>query len=215
MEDLIMSRSTEPGATATATSVKGIPLPEKHIVWGRTGAGRSWLRSLVASLPVVLAPLTSITTFIALHEYGGSFSLFAAAVAEQGFWSVCFEHRPQLTPKGVFAVVCWIGLQALLFRYLPGEVRPGQYTPAGHLLTYRLNGLFAWIVTHVLYFGLGVTGVLDPAFISRNWSSLIAALNVVGLAVSICAFAKAYLSSTHPNDRKFSGKFVFYHSISE
>lgn len=102
-------------------------------------------------------------------------------------------------------MVCWVGLQALLYLCLPGEKQTGQYTPAGNLLSYRMNGLSAWIVTHVLYAALSYFGVLDPAFIPRNWSGLIGAMNLAGLVISALAFIKAHLMPTHPNDRKFSG----------
>ncbi|PQE10044.1 hypothetical protein CJF31_00003957 [Rutstroemia sp. NJR-2017a BVV2] len=179
------------------------------IVWGRTGVGRSWLGSLIASSPVILAPIASISTFITLTAFGGSFSSFGAAVKKEGFWSICATYGPQLTTKGILAVTSWIGLQALFFRYLPGESRTGQYTPAGHLLTYQMNGLYAWILTHILYCVLCWFGFLDPGFIPRNWSSLIAATNLAGLLISAFAFVKAYLNPTHPNDRKFSGSSIY------
>lgn len=178
------------------------------LIWGRTGAGRSWLGSLAASAPVVLAPLVSIATFIALTAFEGSFSSYAAAVEKEGFWTVCVTYGPQLTREGVVAVACWVGFQALLHVHLPGTLQKGQYTPAGHVLTYKLNGMCSWVATHAVYFGLCWFGFLDPAFIARNWSSLIAALNLAGLLAPALAFIKAYVRPTHPDDRKFSSTFV-------
>lgn len=182
-------------------------------VWGRTGSGRSWRRSLIASAPIVLGPIASISTFITLNSFDGSFSSFYAAVEEEGFWTTCMRYGPELSRKGVAAVACWVGFQVLLFLYLPCDVRTGQYTPAGHLLIYRLNGLYSWIVTHLLYFTMCGLGIVDPAFIPRNWSSLIAAMNLAGLLVPVLAFIKAYLRPTHPEDCKFSGMFVFHLSV--
>ncbi|KAI9163666.1 Cytochrome P450 monooxygenase FSL4 [Paramyrothecium foliicola] len=179
------------------------------IIWGRTGVGRTWLHSLMAASPVVLAPLASISVFITLAAFDGSFSSFAEAVSREGFWSICMRHGPQLTAKGVLAVIGWVGLQALLFLCLPGKIRTGQYTPAGHLLSYRMNGLGAWAATHVLYVVLCWMGLLDPGFIPRNWSSLIAAMNLAGLLISALAFIKAYVMPTHPDDRRFSGSSIY------
>ena len=128
---------------------------------------------------------------------------------KEGFWSICIQYGPRLTIKGVLAVICWVGLQALLFRYLPGDTHKGQLTPAGYLLSYRINGLSAWIITHVLYIVLSLVGVLDPGFIPRNWSSLIGAMNLAGYAISTFAFVKAYIMPTHPEDRKFSGMLPY------
>lgn len=179
-------------------------------IWGRTGGGRSWLGSLAASSPIILGPLTTITTYIVLTTFSGSFWSFFTAVAKEGFWSICLKYGPQLTLKGVLAIAGWTGLQALLFHILPGEIRTGQYTPAGHLLKYRMNGLYAWILTHALYFVVCWIGLLDPAFIPRNWSGLVAAGNLAGLLISAFAFVKAYVSPTHADDRKFSGTFDIF-----
>jgi 7-dehydrocholesterol reductase len=173
--------------------------------WGRQGGGRSWLGSLLASAPVVVGPLTSISTYITLTVFGGSYAEFLAAVMKEGFWNICVAHGPQPTLKCALALICWVAFQALLFMYLPGEVHTGQYTPAGHLLSYRINGLSAWIVSNVVYGVFSWYGIIDPGFIPRNWGGLIAVMNIAGLTVSALAFIKAYLHPTHPNDRKFSG----------
>ncbi|KAH7177058.1 ergosterol biosynthesis ERG4/ERG24 family-domain-containing protein [Dactylonectria macrodidyma] len=178
-------------------------------VWGRTGLERAWLGTLVAASPCFLAPLTSICVFITLAQYEGSFAQFGEAALEEGFWSLCVQYGPQLTFKGILAVVCWIGMQALLFRYLPGEMQNGQYTPAGYLLSYKINGLYAWVVTHIFLAGLCYFGILDPGFIPRNWSSLIGAMNLAGISISALAFIKAHFTPTHAEDRKFSASWIY------
>ncbi|PQE08525.1 hypothetical protein CJF30_00005384 [Rutstroemia sp. NJR-2017a BBW] len=64
-------------------------------------------------------------------------------------------------------------------------------------------------LTHILYCVLCWFGLLDPGFIPRNRSSLIAATNLAGLLISAFAFVKAYVNPTHPNDRKFSGSSIY------
>jgi 7-dehydrocholesterol reductase len=179
-------------------------------IWGRAGPGRSWLRSLIAASPLFLAPMASISTFIALAQYDGSLSLFAVAVKEHGLCDIYGQYGPQTTIKGIAAVICWVGLQAILYHYLPGEKHQGQHTPAGYLLDYKCNGLSAWIVTHLLYATLIWLGILDPGFIPRNWSSLIGAMNWAGFVISALAFVKAYIAPTHPKDRKFSGTLFLF-----
>ncbi|KAH7233215.1 ergosterol biosynthesis ERG4/ERG24 family-domain-containing protein [Fusarium tricinctum] len=178
-------------------------------IWGRTGPGRSWIRSLIATSPLLLAPMASISTFITLAQYEGSLSLFADAVKEHGFWDICVQYGPQTTMKGIAAVICWVGLQAILYHYLPGENHQGQHTPAGYLLSYKINGLSAWIVTHLLYAAFSWLGILDPGFIPRNWSSLIGTMNLAGFVISALAFVKAYVAPTHLEDRKFSGSHLY------
>lgn len=178
-----------------------------QLSWGRHSDGRTWFRSLLASTPVLLAPISSFAAFITLSQYNGSLSEFLAAGFREGFLTVFIEHRPRLTLKASVVYGLYVLLQAVLFHWLPGATNTGQRTPAGHLLTYRTNGLSAWVVTHVLYVALCWCGMLDPGFVPRNWGGLVAAMNMVGFMVSVFAFVKAHAFPTHAEDRKFSGEF--------
>ena len=180
------------------------------LTWGRSSTHRSWIRSLVSASPVWLAPLTTLSFFVTLSHFDGSLSKFVAASFEEGFLPVLTGHGPHLSLKGTIAYTCWIVLQAGLYQYLPGPINTGQRTPAGRLLAYRTNGLWAWIITHVLYIALCWLGVLDPGFIPRNWGGLVAAMNLAGFLLSAFALVKAYLKPTHPDDRKFSGMLSFW-----
>ena len=184
------------------------PFPNT-LTWGRSSSRRSWLRSLFSASPVWLAPVIALSFFVTLSHFDGSLSKFAAAGLEEGFLPLFIAHGPRLTLKGTLAYVCWIALQAALFQYLPGPTNTGQRTPAGRLLAYRTNGLWAWIITHALYLALCYYGVLDAGFIPRNWGNLVAAMNLAGFLISAFAYGKAYLMPTHADDRKFSGMYVF------
>lgn len=181
-------------------------ISSSQLSWGRAEGGRTWFRSLLAASPVLLAPVASLIAFVTLSEYNGSLSEFLAAGFRDGFLDVLVNGRPRLTLKASAVYASFILLQAVLFHFLPGPTNTGQRTPAGHLLTYRTNGLTAWVVTHIIYVVLSWYGILDPGFIPRNWSGLFAAMNLVGFLVTAFAFAKAYLFPTHAEDRKFSGK---------
>ena len=187
-----------PSSTSSPTHVDNL--------WGRAGAGQSWLRSLGNSSLVFIGPFGITIAFIVLTAFEGSFCAFAAAAFREGFWTIFDKHRPRLTVNGALALACWIAWQALLSQCLPAKVRTGQYTPAGHALTYRLNGLSAWVVTHLAFFAFSWLGILDPAFIPRNWSGLVAAMNYGGFLAATLAFIKAYVWPTHPDDCKFSRK---------
>lgn len=177
-----------------------------QLSWGRATGGRTWFGTLLSASPVVLAPLGSLFAFITLARYNGSLSEFLAAGVEDGFLNILIAHGPVLTLKASAVYALYILLQAVLFCWLPGPTSIGQRTPAGHLLTYRTNGLNAWIVTHALYVLLSWQGILDPGFIPRNWSGLVAAMNLVGFLVTAFAYVKAYAFPTHSEDRKFSGE---------
>ncbi|KAF7118063.1 hypothetical protein CNMCM5793_007439 [Aspergillus hiratsukae] len=183
--------------------------------WGRSSLRHSWLRTLFSSAPVVLAPLLALSCFLALAGYEGSLSKLSAAILQDGLVSVLRVHGPSFTVQGMTAMICWLAFQAMLFYYLPGPTNTGQRTPAGHLLTYRTNGLLAWVITHVVFASLCCVGILDPGFVPRNWGGLFAAMNLAGFLLSSLAYLKAYLMPTHPEDRTFSGcaLFDFYMGI--
>ncbi|KAI1322173.1 ERG4/ERG24 ergosterol biosynthesis protein [Xylariaceae sp. FL0255] len=188
---------------------------QKAKTWGRHELGRSWLRSFFAGTPVFLAPLACLIFYIALAHFNGSVAEVAQAAADEGLYNVFVNYTPRYSSKAAGVLAAWIGLQFVLYFILPGEVRTGQRTPAGHLLSYRMNGLNAWIVSHIILVGLCLGGYLDPGFIPRNWSGLVFAWNVAGISVTAAAFMKAYLFPTHPEDRKFSGcsLYDFYMGI--
>ena len=189
------------------------PFPNK-ITWGRSSIRRSWLRSSFSATPVWLAPLIALSFFITLSQFDGSLSKFVEAVIQEGFFPLIIAHGPQFSIKGTLACMSFIALQAALYHYLPGPINTGQRTPAGHLLAYRTNGLWAWVVTHILFIALCWFGVLDPGFVPRNWGGLVAAMNLTGFLISSLAYAKAYLMPTHLHDRKFSG-MLFFLSLSQ
>ncbi|KAK0373421.1 ergosterol biosynthesis ERG4/ERG24 family protein [Colletotrichum limetticola] len=164
------------------------------------------MRSVGSLLLVMLAPTLVISTTVAISAFQGSLSDFLKAALQDGLISVVWSNWPcfSLKSTGVFAL--WVLFQGILFRYLPGPIHDGQRSPAGHLLTYRTNGFNAWFVTHAFAAALCYFGILDPAFIPKNWGGLVLTMNAAGLLLSVLAFIKAHLRPTHADDRKFSGK---------
>ncbi|KAH8674175.1 ergosterol biosynthesis ERG4/ERG24 family protein [Xylariales sp. PMI_506] len=179
--------------------------PFKQATWGRASNRGSWLHSIISMVLLVVTPLIVVCSYITLAAYDGSLSKFVAAVHHHGFISILWLYSPKFSMKATVSYVLWITFQAILFVYLPGPVNTGQRTPAGNILTYKTNGLNAWIVTHSSWAIGCAAGWLDPGFIPRNWEGLVFAMNVAGILLAAFAYAKAYLMPTHPGDRKFSG----------
>jgi 7-dehydrocholesterol reductase len=77
-------------------------------------------------------------------------------------------------------------------------------------LEYKVNGLNAYILTHVLYivgsFGLGI---FEPTIIYDNWQGLLFIANIYGVCLALFAYIKAHLFPTHPEDCKFSGSIIY------
>lgn len=179
--------------------------PSQQPTWGRASRG-SWMRSVGSLFLVMFAPTLVISTTVTLSAFQGSLSKFLKAVLQDGLISVVWSNWPQFSLKVTGVFTLWVMFQGILFRYLPGPTHHGQRSPAGHLLTYRTNGLNAWFVTHAFAAALCYFDFLDPAFIPKNWGSLVLSMNAAGLVLSVLAFIKAHLRPTHADDRKFSGE---------
>ena len=184
-------------------------LPEK----GHSSVRSPWLLSVLAAVPLFVAPVITASFLVTISQFEGSLSKFVTTGFEQGFLEVIIAHGPRLSLKPTFAYACYIALQAVLFYLLPGPTNTGQRTPAGYLLTYRTNGLYAWVITHSIYALLCWYGVLDPGFVIRNWSGIFIAMNSFGYLVAIFAYGKAYLRPSHPEDRRFSGMLFWVGSL--
>jgi 7-dehydrocholesterol reductase len=76
-------------------------------------------------------------------------------------------------------------------------------------LSYTTNGLLAWTITHTLFAASSLAGLLDPSIIARHWEGLHVAVNIYGILLALFAQIKAYVAPSHPEDRKFSGSYVY------
>ena len=103
----------------------------------------------------------------------------------------------------------WYASQAALAIALPGRIGYGAITPAGHRPAYRLNGLLAWVVTHVLL-GLAVFRwrLFPSTIVADNSGGLLVAANAAGFLVAVVAYWKARRFPSRPADRRWSGHAV-------
>jgi 7-dehydrocholesterol reductase len=180
---------------------------ESNLSWGRSHAG-SFTQSVHSAGIMLLCPVLVVFTWIALEDFGGSLFATSSAALSSGLRNFATRYVPHSSLKGYAGYSAWLIFQATLYTFLPSKLSTGQLTPAGHLLKYYTNGLFAWVVTHVFFAVVVFLGFLDPAIIAKNWAGLLVAANVYGYFLSTFAYAKAYLSPSHMEDRKFSGKLA-------
>ena len=173
--------------------------------WGRRSHHGSWLHSISCAGIMLLSPQIVIFYWIALSSFDGSLSATYQAMLAAGPVNFAIERYPRADMNVMAGYAAWLLFQAALCNFLPSKISTGQLTPAGHLLQYRTNGLSAWIVTHALYAALSMAGIIDPAFIAKNWEALLVAVNVYGFILSGFAYFKAYWRPTHEGDLKFSG----------
>ncbi|CAG8570072.1 9578_t:CDS:2 [Cetraspora pellucida] len=130
--------------------------------------------------------------------------------SKEAFDSVVLQKLPQFAWDGLKIYVSWLSFQAILYAVLPAKIGYGQQTPAGYILPYKVNGLLAWFITHILFLvGAFYFNWWDASIVHDNWGSLLIAANIYGYFLTFFSYAKAYIMPSHPEDRKFSGSFIY------
>jgi len=93
------------------------------------------------------------------------------------------------TGKAVLIYLIWLAFQALLQAILPGKKVLGRELETGKdegkRLSYTMNGLLAFIITLALFFGLMLSGILDPLVLFEEIGSLISVVIIFAYAFSI------------------------------
>ncbi|CAJ0745471.1 15891_t:CDS:10, partial [Entrophospora sp. SA101] len=75
----------------------------------------------------------------------------------------------------------WGRDKGLLYAFLPVKIGYGQQTPAGHILPYKVNGLLAWVITHLIFiFGAFYFELWEASIIHDKWGELFVAANIYG-----------------------------------
>ncbi|KAI9098107.1 ergosterol biosynthesis ERG4/ERG24 [Phlyctochytrium arcticum] len=206
------------------TAVKKDVAAVKNLV---AQTGKTWGRARdVSSLNIFICfcimafcPLMVIYFWMACDSFGCSLAAPVQFVLKNGtsdhalktgVTELITKHFPVPTKEGFMLAGGWIAFQAALYTFLPAKVGYGQMTPAGYTLPYVVNGLYAWIVTHALFFTASLGFGLFPAsIIHDNWGALLVAANVYGYLLTLFCYLKAHIAPSHRDDRKFSGSIIY------
>jgi 7-dehydrocholesterol reductase len=181
---------------------------DSSISWGRRQHHGTWLHALGCASIMTFCPLLVIFYWIALSSFHGSLVAAWKAMWTVGPIRFVWSHAPQSDYRVHVAYAGYLLFQAGLYQFLPGKLSVGQITPAGHLLKYRTNGLFAWALTHLLFGAWILHGYVDPAIIARHYEPLLVTSNCYGFALPMLVYVKAHVFPTHARDRKFSGELL-------
>jgi len=100
-----------------------------------------------------------------------------------------------------------------LLPWYNGSIQNEQTTPAGYTLKYNVNGLQSWIITHGVVYLLVLHGYLDPTIIAHHWDELFIVANIIGFAISLCAYIKAYISPSNIEDNKVTDSFIYNYTM--
>ncbi len=116
---------------------------------------------------------------------------------------------PWPTVAAAKIVGAFAALELVLMIALPGKRYFGPVTPAGERMVYKINGLFAWVVTHaLLYVGAFRLHWFNPGIVYDHFGSIIMTLNLFALLFCVFLYIKgAYFPSG--KDAGTSGNIIF------
>ncbi|KAK3806795.1 MAG: 7-dehydrosterol-delta 7-reductase [Benniella sp.] len=185
--------------------------------------GKTWGRdrdvsfgTILISLGIlVLSPIWVLYTFISCTSYecalsGPALEIYNAPDHLEAFKTFLLRELPAFSLYAVRLHLTWLFFQAALYAFLPAQIGYGQRTPAGHLLPYKVNGLLAWTISHIIYAAGGLYfGWWELSIIHDNWAGLLVSANLYGYFLTFFCYFKAHYFPSHAADRKFSGSFIY------
>jgi 7-dehydrocholesterol reductase len=143
---------------------------------------------------IVVSSATAVLPWIICTCYDGSIGALLADSPRR--WLGCF---PVPLLESAWLCFGWFVFQVLLLG-LPGKRCLGPLTPSGARPEYRLNGVAAWIVTHVLIFGIAYPlGWLHAARFYGHFGSLLVTLHILAVALSSFLYLKGLVYPTSPD----------------
>lgn len=192
-----------------------------HQSWGRAWQS-TWFTALSTLFLISTTPLMVFYFFISFAYFDCSlvaplWQAWKGELTAPQLW----QMLPPISFQAFLLYGVWFSLQVVLAvrvpdrlgRFVPGYFggrHEGAVTPAGNKLVYEINGLQAWLITHVLFvvFSFGL-GVFSPTIIFDHWGELLWVVNICGNLLAVFAYVKAHRFPTHAEDCKSSGNPLY------
>ena len=219
---ILLATGVKPPHSPSQNLENGFHLPNdtdhryKNPSWGRH-AHPSWMTIINSALIMTFCPLITLFFWAVLEHHNGSiynalhhltiavYSAQNSKLCDLVQWIITYFPKPNWVSFRIF--IAWYSSQALMYLILPGFIGTGQRTPAGHKLTYKINGLSAWAISITMFIVGVYLGYWDMSELSDNWGGYLVWANIHGYLLTAFSYMKAYAMPSHPNDRKFSGEF--------
>ncbi|KAB1251370.1 7-dehydrocholesterol reductase [Camelus dromedarius] len=189
--------------------------------WGRAWEV-DWFSLASVIFLLLCAPFIVYYFIMACDQYSCSLTdPVLDVVTGRAQLSDIWAKTPPVTKRAARLYAAWVTFQVLLYTMIPdfchkvlpgyvGGVQEGAVTPAGVVNKYEINGLQAWLITHLLWFANShLLSWFSPTVIFDNWIPLLWCANILGYAVSTFAMIKGYFFPTDARDCKFTGNFFY------
>jgi 7-dehydrocholesterol reductase len=178
--------------------------------WGRYNSGKDHITNATVIAIFFLTPLFTIYFHVCCSHFECSLAAPLLQIFQQRITVLdFFKLTPPPNLQAFYILVFWYTFQTLLYLYFPCEQHSGQLTPAGYELKYNVNGLRAWIVSHLLFFVCAYFDVISWTIIYDNLGALLVLSNIWGYILATYCYVKAIYFPTHEHDCKRTGNFLY------
>lgn len=153
---------------------------------------------------MTITPWAAITVWIIPTYFDGSLTTFFKAG-----WREWISLIPYPRVYAIKIILGFILFEWILLWLLPGKKGYGPITPKGNQPIYKFNGVLAWMVSHILLFGLAYPlGILDPIMIYHSYGSILVTLTLGAFFFCILLYVKGRLFPSS-SDNIYTGYLLF------
>ncbi len=184
--------------------------PEKLTTWAASNESPvvQFVRTTFGPLLIIFfTPPAAILVWILCNFEPFNGSILPLLTAEG--WRSIGRHLPLPGQTAITIILIFLLFQVILLQALPGEIFEGPITPSGSRPCYKLNGIPAWIITHILFFGstLGLH-LFDAGIVWDHFGEILATLVFFAFIICILLYFKGRF---FPNseDRSLSGNLIW------
>jgi 7-dehydrocholesterol reductase len=186
------------------TNENGAPAP----TWAGRQERRSvevFRRSIAPLLLVLVTPGAVIVLWIVCTYLDGS---LLQLLTSEGLATVVREF-PSPSWLAVKMIVLFGGFELVLLELLPGRWHEGPVTPTGHRPRYKLNAVWAWVITHAAFFVASYGfGWFSPGIVYEHLGELLVTLCASCFVLCWLLYFKGIYAPSTP-DSGSSGNVIF------
>ncbi|MBV1857129.1 MAG: DUF1295 domain-containing protein [Nannocystaceae bacterium] len=130
----------------------------------------------------IVMPLAGFYLWAALEHHGGSMWLPRSA-------SDLLSMFPAPTLQATLLFATFVAVHGVLYAFGPGEVVQGRPAPNGEQAEYRINGLFAFVVTTIGLVAALFFELLSAKTILEQWGPLLMVATLFSVIASVVCYS--------------------------
>lgn len=159
--------------------------------------------TLIPLTLMLLSPLGVQFVWVVCFHYDGS---LLRAISEGRALPSLF---PSITYSGVFLGTFFLWMQLMLLLLLPAKKFVAGATPMGNKPEYRLNGVLAFVITHILLLALHFAGLWKYQYVYDHFGELLTFLNTFALLATPMLYIRGLYFPTTSDSGKTANGFVW------